>query len=92
MTVPNWPISHKNLQDLINQASAIVNHFYGSMATCSNNAVELVERFKSIMHHTFHKHHFPFWHFIKGVHEKSTHVIKIEIKSSRLQDLINGCK
>ena len=45
--------------------AAIVNHLYWSIATCNSNGEELVEQFKSIVHHTVNKHHFPHQRFYK---------------------------
>ena len=49
--------------------AAIVNHLYWSIATCNCNGEEFVERFKSIVHHTVNKHHFPHHIF----HKKCAH-------------------
>lgn len=47
------------------------NHFWWSLASCSGNPDDLVERFQSIIFHVINKHHWPgAVHFKQCAHEK----------------------
>ena len=61
--------------------SSIFNHLYWSIATCSGNGIELVERFTSVIHHVCNRHTFTgnkFYH--KCSHDAYTHN---EVKSRK---------